>query len=636
MNQGQPATRKDSHSSSLDLLRASRGPTCADLTNHGTHFTVDIDVGTPAQKFSVVADTGSNSLIIPSCICQKRKYCSMSDRCFTGTNRSTSFSLKEGPRGLQSVFVTFGSGTIEAIVAREKVTIGHLTTDMKGGILLMVARNLNIAGKFEGILGLGLPARMAQEKHKKHHAHTARPKTSAQVKDLVSKIINGIFGGPTPETFSDQGDHLVPTESTEDIGGDSLAFPSQARRVQLSTDVAEKLDDIGDIAFQDQNANFGFGGLRLGTPAQLHGSPSKLRLGSHAGVNPGFSQHGAPGFTPGLSQHGAMDSDRQEEDSDELGPKGLLEQAGIDRFSMCFNDGASGVLKLNTPKMENSLGSVGKFHWGLDFRGISIGNSSVPLRICSATNMTHGQETPCGAIPDSGTTVIMAPKEHLSTLLESICDEWDRCSKNYTALLRAGEAAKQAAAKEYSWDPFEIAPVAKSAVLQLLLMDCASWLDESKGLSELPSLKFHVAGAGGNQKTLELPGWAYVLESTRIDAAANKKLQGVDEDVALLEEENRTATPSKVCSPAFSTMDYNTQKNGPVWILGTPFFYEFNVGYDLSSSPPSISFTSTQESPCVNCGQHASLLDSASADSRRPRWTVGPWRIPDIDMDLPL
>merc|ERR1719456_683756 len=95
---------------------AGGGATCTDLTNHGTHFTVDIEVGTPGQKFSVVADTGSNSLIVPSCVCQQRRYCSKSDRCFTGTNRSDTFSLKDGPNGLQSIFITFGSGTIEAIV----------------------------------------------------------------------------------------------------------------------------------------------------------------------------------------------------------------------------------------------------------------------------------------------------------------------------------------------------------------------------------------------------------------------------------------------------------------------------------------------------------------------------------------
>merc|ERR1719181_22110 len=132
---------------------------------------------------------------------------------------------------------------------------------------------------------------------------------------------------------------------------------------------------------------------------------------------------------------------------------------------MCFNDGASGVLNLGIPEMTDSLGSVGKFHWGLDFRGVSIGDSEAPLSFCSMDNMTDGQETPCGAIPDSGTTVIMAPKEHVSTLLDSICDQWPRCAKNYTAMVEAGKAADKAAADKYTFDPFQLVVPPKSTVL---------------------------------------------------------------------------------------------------------------------------------------------------------------------------
>jgi hypothetical protein len=317
----------------------------------------------------------------------------------------------------------------------------------------------------------------------------------------------------------------------------------------------------------------------------------------------------------------------------DVAPKSLLEQAGISRFSMCFNDGASGVLRLGTPEVPNSLGSVGEYHWGLDFRGVSIGDKAVPLSFCSSSNMTDGQETPCGAIPDSGTTVIMAPKEHLAVLLDSICDQWPRCAENFTAMTKAADAAKLSAKQEYSWDPFEIAPAEKFQVLQLLLLDCGLWLNEN-GLDELPTLKFHVMGAGGKQQVLDLPGWAYILESSHEDVDRNSHLQGLDTSFAFLQ--NRTKRKTKVCSPAFGAMDYTTKKNGPVWILGTPFFYEFQVGYDLNATPPAISFTSVETEPCVSCGREAALLSTQVSSQRRPRWISGPVRVPELDMDLPL
>merc|ERR1719235_2855244 len=139
---------------------------------------------------------------------------------------------------------------------------------------------------------------------------------------------------------------------------------------------------------------------------------------------PGFSQHGGRNMG-----HHSPHHEEEGESTEVVGPKSLLEQAGISRFSMCFNDGSSGVLNLNIPEMSDSLSSVGKFHWGLDFRGITIGNSSEHLGFCSTGEMAEGQETPCGAIPDSGTTVIMAPKEHVAILLDSLCDQWPRCKQ---------------------------------------------------------------------------------------------------------------------------------------------------------------------------------------------------------------
>merc|ERR1719343_1529112 len=98
-------------------------------------------------------------------------------------------------------------------------------------------------------------------------------------------------------------------------------------------------------------------------------------------------------------------------------------------------------------------------------------------------------------------------------LMESVCDSWPRCRKNHTALTEAAEAASAAAAEKYGYNPWDIAPVTKDMLLQNLLLDCASWLDNDALLEDegLPDLHFHVAGADGKKKTLTIPSSDYIM-----------------------------------------------------------------------------------------------------------------------------
>jgi len=136
---------------------------CAALKNMGSHSTVRIQVGTPvkgtdAQVFDVVADTGSDSVIIPSCSCVANWRCSPDDKCFTGSNRSSTFKMFMKNDSVQSVRITFGSGPIDAVLASDVVKVGKVKAFMKDSVLLMVDKQLDISGPFEGILGLGLPS----------------------------------------------------------------------------------------------------------------------------------------------------------------------------------------------------------------------------------------------------------------------------------------------------------------------------------------------------------------------------------------------------------------------------------------------------------------------------------------------
>jgi len=250
--------------------------------------------------------------------------------------------------------------------------------------------------------------------------------------------------------------------------------------------------------------------------------------------------------------------------------KGFLDAAKVPRFSMCFNEGGQdGVLRLGSRvKMEKPLGSIGQAHWGLDFRGVSVGDKKVD--ICGDHTMKEGQKTPCGALVDSGTTLIMAPAAHLAALFGQLCDAWSQC-RQHPDLIAAGEGE-----------------AAKGKVFLAEAMKC--------DLDALPTLHFEVRGVEGTQQTLTLAPNDYMIETTTERVKVVKKwLLGIFP----MNTEVPTGDLERVCVPAFHAHEYETKANGPVWIFGTPFYYKYSVGYDRSTLPASISFSN---SGCHACG----------------------------------
>jgi len=529
--------------------RARGAQHCARLDNKDTHFTVDVAVGTPAQVFAVVADTGSNSLIVTSCVCTAHGYCGEENRCFTGSNKSNTFHSDPEQ---QELVLSFGSGQIQAAEAVDVVSVAGVTVNMTDGILLMTDQALDFGGPFEGILGLGPPLPVKE---------TATAIGNSQTEDTASTegIWEKIFGGkPAHRQSREAADHRPII-----IGGSSAA--------------------------------------------------------------------------------------------DE--PLGFLEQGRVSRFSMCFNDGADGVLRLGTPKAATAHGAVGTQHWGLGLEGISVGDSTsrveaLPPRdeeggasalkgpstvatgpLCSRESMEEGQTTPCGAIPDSGTTQIVGPQAHVDALLEAICDGWPRCSENHSALVKAVEHAEEVIAKEYNTNPFQFKVHNKGEVLKMMLSDCAVWLEKG-GLDELPPVHFHLAGDSSKQ-TVTIPARTWVVE-TVVEAPQPSfvHIGGVDVPVV----SNSTSMRVQACSHSFGPMEYDTKANGPVWILGTPLFFNYVVGYDLDQR--TVSLTTQEEEPCGTCDEKVGLVASrsgaASGRSRAPRRQLGSPRKPTIDVSGPL
>jgi len=212
---------------------------------------------------------------------------------------------------------------------------------------------------------------------------------------------------------------------------------------------------------------------------------------------------------------------------------------------------------------------------------------------------------------------MMGAERHIIALFDQLCDEWPRCSSYF----------KNQSQGEY--------PSEKFIAFQELLMDCDSWM-QNDDLSELPDLHFHVAGFEGQQALISLSGNDYALLSEEEEVQiVTEKLMGVFP----VRRRVPTGKFRKVCAPAFGSMEYETQKNGPVWIMGTALFYKYQVFYNLKTSPPSMAFV---DQPCGSCRESEALLSTGSDSSGASRATTtarrlnGRVRVPKIDTSKPL
>merc|ERR1719433_1026733 len=147
-----------------------------------------------------------------------------------------------------------------------------------------------------------------------------------------------------------------------------------------------------------------------------------------------------------------------------------------------------------------------------------------------------------------------------------------------------------------------------SEAFRHLLFKCGDWLTEEKGLLEIPSFFFHVKSGNGKPEAFELTAWAWVTETS---------IRGMDGSI------------KKICRSSIKPIEYFTQKHGAVWIFGHPLFYEYNVGYDMSTKQ--ISLQKGQCEPCSTEARPVSLTDSGR---RWPRASHGEPRIPYYNVNL--
>ncbi|KAL3576024.1 hypothetical protein D5086_021307 [Populus alba] len=109
----------------------------------------EIGVGTPPQKFTVIFDTGSSNLWVPSSKC----YLSVACYFHSKYNSGKSSSYKKNGKSAE---IQYGSGSISGFFSIDAVEVGNLVVKDQEFIEATKEPSITfLVGKFDGILGLG-------------------------------------------------------------------------------------------------------------------------------------------------------------------------------------------------------------------------------------------------------------------------------------------------------------------------------------------------------------------------------------------------------------------------------------------------------------------------------------------------
>ncbi len=110
-------------------------------------YFAEIEIGTPAQKFKVVMDTGSSNLWVPSVRCKDKA-------CVTHAQFDASKSSTYKQNGTQFA-IQYGSGALTGIIGHDVVSIAGIAISQDFGESVTEPGAAFVQGKFDGILGLG-------------------------------------------------------------------------------------------------------------------------------------------------------------------------------------------------------------------------------------------------------------------------------------------------------------------------------------------------------------------------------------------------------------------------------------------------------------------------------------------------
>eukprot|EP00062_Callorhinchus_milii_P017972 gi/632970946/ref/XP_007901929.1/ PREDICTED: cathepsin E [Callorhinchus milii] len=134
------------------LVKTHEGTAFEHLSNYmDAQYYGEIGIGTPLQKFTVVFDTGSSNLWVPSAYC-------ISEACKMHEQFKSFHSTTYAPRGNQ-FSIRYGTGQLAGVLGKDMVRIGNITIRAQEfGESVFEPGSTFAVAQFDGILGLGYPS----------------------------------------------------------------------------------------------------------------------------------------------------------------------------------------------------------------------------------------------------------------------------------------------------------------------------------------------------------------------------------------------------------------------------------------------------------------------------------------------